>query len=109
MEHRALDGRAAIVTGAGEESVRPSPPPSPKLAPTPHRAHEAGHVTHEHGVRAIELEVDVSDTSAVDRATQQTQTELGPVDVLVNNAAIDPSVRSSTATSRPGTASSPST
>src|SRR5829696_110689 len=108
MEHRALDGRAAIVTGAGEESVRPSPPPSPSWRRLdPHRAHEAGHVTHEHGVRAIGHEVDVSDTSAVDRATQQTETELGPVDVLVNNAAIDPSVRSSTATSRPGTASSP--
>ena len=40
-------------------------------------------------MRAIGHEVDVSDTSAVDRATQQTETELGPVDVLVNNAAID--------------------
>lgn len=38
------------------------------------------------GVRALPIAVDVSDAKAVDRAAQQVEEELGPMDVWVNNA-----------------------
>lgn len=40
----------------------------------------------EHGVRALPIAVDVSDAKAVDRAAEQVENELGPIDVWVNNA-----------------------
>ena len=40
------------------------------------------------GVDAVELEVDVSDAASVRAATAACESELGPVDVLVNNAGI---------------------
>ncbi len=42
-----------------------------------------------HGVRAVGVEVDVSDPASVDRGVEETERELGPIDVLVNNAGID--------------------
>ena len=42
-----------------------------------------------HGVAALAVAVDISDSAAVKAAVAQVDRELGPVDVLVNNAAID--------------------
>jgi 2-hydroxycyclohexanecarboxyl-CoA dehydrogenase len=97
MQPRALDGRVAIVTGAGRgigaaiaAALAAAGADVGVWDLDPHNAHDvAGVVAHEHGVRAIGLEVDVSDTRAIDRATQQVEAELGPVEVLVNNAGID--------------------
>jgi len=53
------------------------------------------------GGRAMAVAVDVSDSSAVAKAALRVAAELGPVDVLVNNAAIDviqPFLESSEAT-----------
>ncbi|OZI21457.1 short-chain dehydrogenase [Bordetella genomosp. 9] len=38
------------------------------------------------GVRALPIPVDVSDAKAMDRAAEQVENELGPIDVWVNNA-----------------------
>jgi 2-hydroxycyclohexanecarboxyl-CoA dehydrogenase len=97
MQPRALDGRVAIVTGAGR-GIGASIAAALAQAGAdvavwdldPHNAHDvADAIAQEHEVRAIGLEVDVSDTGAIDRATKQVEAELGPVDVLVNNAGID--------------------
>ncbi|MDX2541472.1 SDR family NAD(P)-dependent oxidoreductase [Streptomyces sp. WI04-05B] len=42
-----------------------------------------------HGVRAIGVGADISDGAAVRAAVERVRAELGPVDVLVNNAAVD--------------------
>lgn len=42
----------------------------------------------EMGVRALALPVDVADAEAVERAAQQVENELGPIDVWVNNAMV---------------------
>ena len=97
MRQRALEGRVAIVTGAGRGigaaitvALADAGADVALWDLDPHNARDvAGAVARTHGVRAVALEVDVSDTRAVDRATQQVEDELGPVDVLVNNAGID--------------------
>jgi NAD(P)-dependent dehydrogenase (short-subunit alcohol dehydrogenase family) len=40
------------------------------------------------GVAALELQLDVADAAAVEHAARAVETELGPIDVLVNNAGI---------------------
>lgn len=97
MRQRSLEGRVAIVTGAGRGigaaitvALAEAGADVALWDLDPHNARDvAGAVARAQGVRAIALEVDVSDTHAVDRATQQVEDELGPVDVLVNNAGID--------------------
>jgi 2-hydroxycyclohexanecarboxyl-CoA dehydrogenase len=97
MQPRALDGRVAIVTGAGRgigaaiaAALAEAGADVVAWDLDQRNAHDvATAVAREHGVRAMGLEVDVSDTRAVDRATQQVEAELGPIEVLVNNAGID--------------------
>ena len=43
--------------------------------------------------RSLTLTCDVADTGALRAALARVATELGPVDILVNNAALDPAVR----------------
>jgi 2-hydroxycyclohexanecarboxyl-CoA dehydrogenase len=43
----------------------------------------------EHGRKAIAIEMDVTDSQSVNLAVEETERELGPVDVLVNNAGWD--------------------
>ncbi len=49
----------------------------------------AADLTDRYGAAALGVAVDISDSSAVTAAVAQVNSELGPVDVLVNNAAID--------------------
>jgi 2-deoxy-D-gluconate 3-dehydrogenase len=50
----------------------------------------ATEITSKSGVKALGLEIDVSDRSSVHTAVKQTLDTFGQVDVLINNAAIDP-------------------
>ncbi|MET7689012.1 3-oxoacyl-ACP reductase family protein [Streptomyces sp. NPDC005483] len=49
----------------------------------------AARLTERHGVPATGVGADISDSAAVRAAVRRVTAELGPVDVLVNNAAID--------------------
>jgi 2-hydroxycyclohexanecarboxyl-CoA dehydrogenase len=46
-----------------------------------------------HSPRSLTLTCDVGDTDAVRAALARVATELGPIDLLVNNAAVDPGIR----------------
>src|SRR5690606_23681234 len=50
----------------------------------------AAAVTRESGVRALGVRVDVTDKASVEAMVRETLDAYGPLDVLVNNAAIDP-------------------
>jgi NAD(P)-dependent dehydrogenase (short-subunit alcohol dehydrogenase family) len=50
----------------------------------------ATEITAKSGVKALGLEMDVSDRSSVHTAVKQTLDTFGQIDVLINNAAIDP-------------------
>jgi 2-hydroxycyclohexanecarboxyl-CoA dehydrogenase len=97
MQPRALDGRLAVVTGGGRgigaaitAALAEAGADVAVWDLDRRNARDlASSVARERGVRAVGLEVDVSDTGAIDRATQQVEDELGTVDVLVNNAGID--------------------
>ena len=97
MRQRALEGRIAIVTGAGRgigaaiTVALAEAGADVALWDLDQRGagEVAESVAQAHGVRAIAVEVDIADTRAVDHATRQVEDELGPVDVLVNNAGID--------------------
>ncbi|MET7475903.1 glucose 1-dehydrogenase [Streptomyces sp. NPDC005648] len=49
----------------------------------------AAGLTERHGVAAAGVGADISDSAAVRAAVRRVTSELGPVDVLVNNAAVD--------------------
>ena len=58
------------------------------------------------GGRTLAVEVDVSDSGAVGLAVERIGADLGPVDILVNNAAIDVIQPFVDTVRRPGTGSS---
>ena len=97
MEARSLQGRTAVVTGAGRGIGAAI---ATALAgagadvavwdlDAAGAAEVAAALARTRGVRSLGLAVDVSDTASVDRAAGRVEAELGPVDVLVNNAGID--------------------
>ncbi|MFJ9245086.1 SDR family NAD(P)-dependent oxidoreductase [Streptomyces sp. NPDC101776] len=49
----------------------------------------AGLLTERYGVRTVGVGADISDSAAVRTAVERVASALGPVDVLVNNAAVD--------------------
>lgn len=53
------------------------------------KAHALKHSITEAGGRAITVQADVRDRDAVDKMVDQAEKELGPIDILVNNANID--------------------
>jgi NAD(P)-dependent dehydrogenase (short-subunit alcohol dehydrogenase family) len=92
-----LTGRVALVTGAGgglgqaicrglAAAGAAVACTDRRLAPTEATALKVA----EEGGRALALEMDVSDKRSIDRATEAVVTQLGGLDVLVNNAAIYP-------------------
>lgn len=90
-----LTGKVAVVTGAntglGEAFARALSEVGAQVAVAARRRKENEEVARsivEAGGRAISLEVDVTDPSQVERMVTEVTEQLGPIDVLVNNAGI---------------------
>jgi NAD(P)-dependent dehydrogenase (short-subunit alcohol dehydrogenase family) len=93
---RELEGRVALVTGAGgagcgQAICRRLAREGAAIAAVDSHGGRcekvAQQVRDEAGVAALALEVDIADRGAVDRAVERFASELGPIDILVNNAA----------------------
>jgi 3-oxoacyl-[acyl-carrier protein] reductase len=92
-------GRVALVTGAGGAGMgsaicrRLASEGASIVAVERHerRAHEIGNrISAEFDVQVRSFAVDVTDRMAVDSMLKEASSELGPIDILVNNAAINP-------------------
>ncbi|MBE8516980.1 SDR family oxidoreductase [Amycolatopsis sp. H6(2020)] len=92
-----MDAPVALVTGAGRGIGAAI---AAELAARGHRiaicdldkaaaADVAADIAERHGVKTAAVTADISDDAAVRAAVLETEAGLGPVDVLVNNAAID--------------------
>ena len=88
-----LGGQVAIATGAGRDIGRAMAQELAKagaavavLARSEDQLTETVALIEGEGGRAIALPVDVTDQQAVERAVAETERQLGPVDLLVNNA-----------------------
>lgn len=90
-----LRGRVAVVTGAGRgigrvvaEALATEGMSLLLVARTGSQVRELGdELTARHGVRVLPAAMDVADPAAVDRVVLHAEQQLGPVDLLVNNAA----------------------
>lgn len=97
MDIFSLQGKVALVTGAGQgigaEIARTFAKAGAAVVVNdlrePNASAVAKDITHGGG-RAIGLGADVSDPSAVNAMVQWAAKQLGPIDILVNNAAIFP-------------------
>jgi NAD(P)-dependent dehydrogenase (short-subunit alcohol dehydrogenase family) len=85
----------AIVTGSGRgigraiaERLATAGASVAVLARTREQVTEAAHQIEQAGGHAIAIVADVADRQAVEQAVAQAERELGPVDLLVNNAAV---------------------
>jgi 3-oxoacyl-[acyl-carrier protein] reductase len=96
MSTRRLVGRVGVVTGAGRGigrevalALAAEGMHLALLARTGEQVRSlAEQVTAEHGVPALPFGVDVRDAAAIDRVVAHAEQQLGPVDLLVNNAAL---------------------
>jgi len=91
----SLDGRVALVTGAssglGERFARVLAEAGAKIALAARRGDRLLALAKElqdQGARALPIELDVSDPKQIARAVEETETELGPLRILVNNAGV---------------------
>jgi NAD(P)-dependent dehydrogenase (short-subunit alcohol dehydrogenase family) len=92
---RRLDGQVAIVTGGGRgigraiaEGLAAAGAAVAVLARSADELGEAVRSIQQAGGRAIAVVADVTDAQAVAAAVEQTERQFGPVDLLVNNAAV---------------------
>jgi NAD(P)-dependent dehydrogenase (short-subunit alcohol dehydrogenase family) len=90
-----LAGQVAIVTGGGRgigraiaEALARAGASVAVLARTQDEVAETAELIERDGGRALAVVADVTDADAVARAANLTERELGPVDLLVNNAAV---------------------
>ena len=85
-----LSGRVALVTGGGRgigaNVARELAGAGMRVAVAARTRNQVEQVAGE--IAGLALEVDVSDEASVTRMVQDTERELGPVDLLVNNAGI---------------------
>jgi NAD(P)-dependent dehydrogenase (short-subunit alcohol dehydrogenase family) len=97
-KRRELEGRVALVTGAGGAacgsaiSRRLASEGANIIALDNHerRARDvAASIASEFGVKAVACVADISDRRVLDRALSAATEAIGPVDILVNNAAIN--------------------
>ncbi len=95
-----LDGRVALVTGAGQgvgagiaAALAAQGAAVAVNDVAADRAERVAADLREHGARAHAVVADVTDHDAVLAMTAAVERELGPVDVLVNNAGIPPGFR----------------
>jgi NAD(P)-dependent dehydrogenase (short-subunit alcohol dehydrogenase family) len=92
---RRLEGRVGVVTGAGRgigravaQRLAAEGMHLAVVARTGEQVRAvAEEVEREHGVRAFPAALDVRDADAVERLVAHVEQQLGPVDLLVNNAA----------------------
>ncbi len=89
----SLTGQVAIVTGAGQgigravaERLAGQGMAVALVARTAEDIATAAAACRSHGVRALELVGDVAERAFVEAAVRRAEDELGPVDLLVNNA-----------------------
>ncbi len=97
-KHRELEGRVALVTGAGGAgcgsaiSRRLASEGARIIALDNHerRAREvASSIEAEFGVKSVACVADITDRPALDKALAAATDVIGPVDILINNAAIN--------------------
>ena len=88
-----FDGRTVLVTGGGggigSATCHRFAAEGAKVAVVDRDVAAAGVVAGAIGSAALAVECDITDRSAIDSAIARTEAELGPVDVLVNNAGWD--------------------
>jgi 2-hydroxycyclohexanecarboxyl-CoA dehydrogenase len=97
---RRYAGSVAVVTGAsaglGAQLCRDLARAGAVVAGLSRNSERLAALEHElrqHSPRSLTLKCDVADTDALRAALSRVTTELGPIDVLINNAAVDPGVR----------------
>ena len=90
-----LNGQVAIVTGGGRGigramalALAEADAAVAVVARTAHQLAETVARVEQAGGRAIAFPADVTDQRAIERTVAQVEGQLGPVDLLVNNAAI---------------------
>ncbi len=92
MEPRVLSGRVAAITGAargiGKATAEAFIRQGMKVAIGDLDIEEARRTADQLGAGTIALELNVTERESVDRFLDQVEEQLGPIDVLVNNAGI---------------------
>src|SRR5918999_4398639 len=91
-EPRVLSGQVAAITGAargiGKATAEAFVRQGMKVAIGDLDLDEAKRTADQLGAGTIALELNVTDRASVERFLDETERQLGPVDVLVNNAGI---------------------